>query len=262
MALFVYYQNSNTSRPEGKKVSSLQAKVWCWQLCCDLGWHWMGRRFIQSSTTSQEGSYPGLATVVMHMGRLNWFRLMQRSLVPLEPLTWARTHGKRGLHARFKSLRFEDDAQSHRKVTDLLVTSHKTSKVIMKNWCSASLSNWSLYYWTHHSTSLYNSLCNFSSFSTTYRYIQDYHSARKGEVWQCSPGMSMQWRWIKAFPTFCHCFIWGHWARQKCFCSYQGWLSRIHLIHVLTWFDSCLAVVEGRMRVPCAITITFAWVAK
>ncbi len=116
MALFVYYQNSNTSRPEGKKVSSLQAKVWCWQLCCDLGWHWMGRRFIQSSTTSQEGSYPGLATVVMHMGRLNWFRLMQRSLVPLEPLTWARTHGKRGLHARFKSLRFEDDAQSHRKV--------------------------------------------------------------------------------------------------------------------------------------------------
>lgn len=66
-------------------------------------------------------------------GQIEFQLMQQRSLVPSEPLTWARTHGKRGLQARFKSSRFEDVAQSHWNATDLLVTSHKTSKDVVKN---------------------------------------------------------------------------------------------------------------------------------
>lgn len=74
-----------------------------------------------------------------------------------------------------------------------------------------------------------------------------------GEVWQCSPCPCGEDR-SRLSQLFCHCFMWGHWARQKCFCRYQGWSSRIHLISFEMIWLFCLAIiVECRMYVPCAI---------
>lgn len=84
-------------------------------------------------------------------GQIEFQLMQQRSLVPSEPLTWARTHGKRGLQARFKSSRFEDDAQSHWNVTDLLVTVTRHQKTSWETYVilfPSSHSNWSLYYCT------------------------------------------------------------------------------------------------------------------
>lgn len=206
-------------------------------------------------------------------GQIEFQLMQQRSLVPSEPLTWARTHGKRGLQARFKSSRFEDVAQSHWNVTDLLVTSHKTSKDLMKNLFSSNPSNWSLYYCTlsirHHSTSLYNSLCNFSSFSTTYRCIQD-HGVRKGEVWQCSPSMSMRWRWIKTFPTFLPVLHVRTLSPAKVLLQLprpieQNYFDTFDMIWLLHWSllllnAGCMYLVQSRSHVldlQCKIKIGF-----
>lgn len=143
----------------------------------------------------------------MHVGRLNssW---CSKGLWYLRSLWRERGHmGREG----FKLGSSPQDSKMSLKATEMRLTCWsqvtRHQKTSWKTYIFHPISFKSLklisilLYPLHHSTSLYNSLCNSSSFSTTYRCIQD-HGARKGEVWQCSPSMSMRWRWIKTFPTF------------------------------------------------------------
>ena len=220
----------------------------------------MGRRFVQSSTTSQEGSYPGLATVAMHVGRLNssWCK----GLWYLRSLWRERGHmGREG----FKLGSSPQDSKMSLKATEMWwicwsqVTRHQKM-------------SWKTYFLQILQTDLYITVP--SPFDIPLQFLVQLHnialSVLPTDVYRitaqervrsdnaaraCPCGEDGSW----LSQLFCHCFMWGHWARQKCFCSYQGRSSRIILIH-LTWFDSCLAV-ERRMHVPCAITFACAWFA-